>query len=546
MINKIFQTLKNTLKLVGFQSKKEFLIFAFISFFVLICANAGHIYHWLNTQPGDFYLGYGGSTYNGDINAYLMRINQGIRGEWLFEEWYTPEPTTKSFMYFPYLALGHLARIFRLDTRVALHLGRLLATPFLFFGLYALLSAFRFTEKQRTAFYPLLALPVGISCLLLPWGITSGDQLAESGAFSALTYMPHFILGIALVAWIFYFYLKLVGTGQKQKKKKYTVILSLLILCQGFNFPFFLFPFFASIFLSFFFSWLKSTKGINLKTEIRYLLFLILAGLVPVLYYAAVSFSHQFYHNWWWEQQTYGTLHPVYYLTGFGLLFILALYAWFSFLIKKKILYYPTVLVISWLSATILLSYSPVPFARRLLLGVHIPIVLLACFDLVQTEEKIRKWFITLVLSLALINALFLTWYSIYKTPTVSKFLYLDKQAYEALAWLQEHETEPTVVLSGIHIGNFIPAVAEQKTVLGQGSETFDVKQKNREVYRFFAETDNTDFQQKLIKKYDVSYIYHGPDEKELGLLDPAKLPYLGKVYDQDPVQLYKIKLDSL
>src|SRR3989339_866715 len=91
--------LRTLLSSIGFETKRELLGFFAICLAVIFFSSFATLYHWLHTGQGEYYLGFGGLSNRADVNAYLMRIEQGRMGEWLFEEWYTPENVPKSVFY---------------------------------------------------------------------------------------------------------------------------------------------------------------------------------------------------------------------------------------------------------------------------------------------------------------------------------------------------------------------------------------------------------------------------------------------------------------
>ena len=160
--------LRTLLSYIGLETKQELLGFLGICLVAVVLTNFATAYHWLHTGSGQYYLGYGSLSNRSDINAYLMRIEQGREGAWLFEEWYTPENVPKSAFYTLYLGIGHVARVFDLDARVSFHLARFAVLSVLFCGLYAVLSLFVKHPKRRLVYFGLLLLSNGFSFAFPP------------------------------------------------------------------------------------------------------------------------------------------------------------------------------------------------------------------------------------------------------------------------------------------------------------------------------------------------------------------------------------------
>jgi len=109
-----------------------------------------------------------------------------------------------------------------------------------------------------------------------------------------------------------------------------------------------------------------------------------------------------------------------------------------------------------------------------------------------------------------------------------------------ALDWLRANTTPQDTVLSAYETGNYVPARAGNRVVLGLGTQTVDADGKQVQVRRFFDASEGDDWRQELLARYGVAYVFVGPRERALGSYDPDRAPYLVKVYEEGGYALYR------
>ncbi len=109
-----------------------------------------------------------------------------------------------------------------------------------------------------------------------------------------------------------------------------------------------------------------------------------------------------------------------------------------------------------------------------------------------------------------------------------------------AVRWFESEQTSP-VVLAGYDTGNLLPAYAPVRSFVGHGSETIDSAEKTALVARFFRADTTNEWRRDLLSRFPVTYVYYGPAEKKLGTADLQAAPFLQLVYDEGPVQIYRV-----
>jgi uncharacterized membrane protein len=120
--------------------------------------------------------------------------------------------------------------------------------------------------------------------------------------------------------------------------------------------------------------------------------------------------------------------------------------------------------------------------------------------------------------------------------------IYHSHHELAALDWLRAHSTPADVVLCAYETGNYVPAQARVRVVLGLGTETIHAERKRTEVGRFFKASEADAWRQDLLARYAVSYVLVGPAERNLGRFDAAQASYLAQVYDNGVYALYTVR----
>jgi asparagine N-glycosylation enzyme membrane subunit Stt3 len=234
----------------------------------------------------------------------------------------------------------------------------------------------------------------------------------------------------------------------------------------------------------------------------------------------------------WSAQNQTPSPPPLDYVLGYGLLLILAFFgvraAW-----KRRSIY--DVLLIVWIVLTLPMLYAPIPLQRRLALGLHIPIGLLAAWGV--TELVRARWPRRVLIGVTLLTSIFLELTLFAGAAGRDPHIYLTTNEYAALQWLEQHASPEAVVLSSPEMGGFVPAFAGQRVVYGHPYETVNARQREQEVKGFFAGTLD---RAGLLHEYDVAFIIVGPRERALGQIDPAALP-LEETFTAGDVKVYRV-----
>jgi len=98
------------------------------------------------------------------------------------------------------------------------------------------------------------------------------------------------------------------------------------------------------------------------------------------------------------------------------------------------------------------------------------------------------------------------------------------------------------VLLSSGRIGLIAPSRSPVRAVLGHGFETPYFERKRDEVAGFYSRGMYAAERQSLLERYDVQYVWWGPDERMLGDFAPDELPGLLPVFTHGQVTLYAVQ----
>ena len=210
-----------------------------------------------------------------------------------------------------------------------------------------------------------------------------------------------------------------------------------------------------------------------------------------------------------------------------------------------------------------LLVYIPFNLQRRLMLGVQVPLSILAALGLwwlffqitqggdgedptkgrtLETRGALQRWRIAsvgIVALLSLSNILIL-FGAVVEVSRQSPPVFHSGAEINAADWLAAHITPDQVVLAAFQTGNYLPTRISARVFAGHGPETVNSEAKQAMLRQFFANCDDA-FRFSLLFENGVSYVFYGPSERALGGFSPADAPYLRQVYDNGTVQIYQV-----
>ncbi len=496
-----------------------------------------------------------------DSNSYLAVMQLGVRGEWRFISLYTPEPQRGVWMYTHYILLGHLARWTDLPPLAIYHGARAVC------GLVLLLVVYRFAcfcLRRHTVCWTaflLVALSSGVGWFSEifwptgPGGISPLDfWFLDAYTFLGILTFPHFAL--AWTALIVTFWAALAYDANRRPAS---------LLIGG-----------AAAFIA---------------TAVHPTLALVIGGVLAVYGVYLWITGRRFPDHWMvsglpilsgagivgvylllafradpvltsWGQATMTSPPPQYFLSGYGLLGLLALAGTFDMVKRRD---RRGVFLVSWVTATFLLAYAPFNLQRRLLEGVHIPISLLAAVGLhrcvlpvVARSRPVRAlarlgyprrravWLVrSLLIALTWLSNLYLVGSASLVVWARSPALFHSADQLAAFDWMADNLGWDNTFLASYETGNLIPAWTGRRVFLGHWAETLDWPERETQVATFFDAATTDPWRVALLCRHQITHVFHGPEERALGGFDPATVPYLEPVFRRGEVTVYRVTAEE-
>jgi hypothetical protein len=516
---------------------------------VLLLASLPYLVGALTAGPDRVFTGLQVNPLDGV--SYLAKMRLGYDGGWLFRLLFTPEQGQGVFLFTYFIALGHVARMLNLPLIAVFHTARLLGGFALLWMIYELIArvtdAARLTnaiDLRRRAWW-IVALSSGLGWLatLLGHGDSSDLTIAESNTFYSLMANAHFALAAAIMIGMFILILEMRSFSIGR-----VITLTVLSLILAVIQPFAPVAVYSIAGVTLLVLWwrnrrvrpstaLRSAQGALAFPRTQFLAAFI-AGLitVPLLFYLYNTTQADAVLQAWSQQNQTLSPPPIDYLLGYGLLWIFAFFGARSAWRRKSDW---DVLLLVWIIVTLPLLYAPFPLQRRLSLGLHVPIGILAAIGL--TEIVRAKWPRRVLIGVTLLTSIFIELALFGGAAAHDPRIYLTMNEASALNWLQANAPREAVVLASPEMGGFIPAFAGQRVVYGHPYETVNAEAREQQVKDFFAGTID---QAQLLRDDGVAYIIVGPRERKLGAFDAAQLP-IEEVFSSGDVVVYRVKRDA-
>jgi hypothetical protein len=495
-----------------------------------------------------------------DTNVYLAAMQQGWAGSGRFHLLYTPEVQPGMFIYMFYLMLGWLARWIGWSVMTTYQVARIVADLGLSLTVYVFIATFLPRAMRLSAFW-LCTVASGLGWLVFlivpagPGGVSPIDfWLMDGYTFFSQLFAPHFSTAIMLLLIFFLAWRQHLRTSSARSWG-----LAWLCLSGSFIVHPKIVPLAVSVTV---WSWILLAWH-DRRLPRREASSLALLGL-------AVSP--------WAGAYWLGTLHnpamrvlvtqdvtmspsPLHYISGYGILWPAAVlgarHVW-----QRRTS--ENLLLVAWPVAALSLAYFPMQIQRRMVTGLLIPLGILATIGLftnllpalyrsrwaawIQSRlgyarRRIRLLGLNLFIALTLPSTLYLLLSFCLAAAMHNSQLFFTRDEVEAINWLQENSNDQDVILSSYSTGNRLPAVTGRHVVWGHWNLTLDYETKRREVERFFTAETSDEERFGLLKRYHVSLLYFGPEERAMGEFAPAKVSYLRQIFVYHDVSIYQITL---
>jgi hypothetical protein len=271
----------------------------------------------------------------------------------------------------------------------------------------------------------------------------------------------------------------------------------------------------------------------------------VIAGIIPtilVLYNAIATLSDPFLQQWT-AQNIIRSPHPLHYLVAYGLLLPLVVLG------GKRLLHadpWAGWLPVVWVLALPVLAYMPVNLQRRLPEGEWVAWVLLAMLAVEgwyapRLKAGKRSGWAFVPFSLLFLSTLFLLAGGLLQARLASLPLFRPADEVQLFQKLGAEAQPGTVVLSSYETGNALPAWAPLRVVIGHGPESANLAEIKPQVEEFFSAAGSDVQRAVLIQRFDVHYVFWGPNERTLGDWNPGQAAFLRLVAQAGEYSLFEV-----
>ena len=201
----------------------------------------------------------------------------------------------------------------------------------------------------------------------------------------------------------------------------------------------------------------------------------------------------------------------------------------------------------AWVIAAAVGVYVPIALQRRMIIGVHIPLCVLAALGWWKVIRprlggRWRDPVQRLIVGFSSLTNVFLVAITTMAALGGEAWLYLSDGEFRTFEWLRQNASTDEVVLCAPQTGTFVPAWAGQRVVYGHPFETVDAERREAEVAAYWTgEMDAAD-REAFLEENRVGYVLVGPRELEMGggrlkIAEMDREP----VFEAQGVRLYKV-----
>lgn len=506
---------------------------------IVTLANLPYVLGYVAANDNAFF---GGVTIAPEDNlSYIAKIRQGAMGNWLFRLSYSSLEQKGVPIYLFYLLIGHISRLLNLSPVAAYHMTRVIGEVCLLINVYLLISDITNDVNKKRFVFMVVALSSGLGWLVIALNgksLSTDITVPESNTFLSLMDTAHFTWGQALLIMIWREFISVIKNAKP-------LFFSAILLCVETILLILIQPFMTAIvfgvidiFIIFEIRYYKKEKLINLLViGVVFCIDLIIVGITYGWIYSDAVFKQ-------WNRQLVAMSPPVlYFILGFGLNLIPMIYG-ITLIYRKGAV---EKLLLCWLICAAIGLYIPINLQRRLSLGMHIPIALIAgigFYDFVHTKMSFYSF--RRILTLAYIfltiptNILLVIIFSAGVLNQDPK-LFMSKDEYEALQQLNEVGKKDKVVLSSSVLGAFIPAYTDHFAVSGHAFETINFIETDKDIKRFYSPSTSSNDRKSMLQKWRVTYVLLGSREAIYGINSLTQSDGVYEVNTFGEVKLYSV-----
>lgn len=520
---------------------KDFLRFAIIAIAILAFSS---IPYWVgNTVETDELLFRGTYFNSADYAVHISMMQAGRMGDWAYQIRFTIEKIQPAFVRMFYIILGHASKWINLDVESTFQTARWI------FGFLALFSIHQLCQKvfpskaSALAAFLLAVMGAGAGWLQLMLGaplepISPIDfWLIDAYTFFSISLFPSFSFTLILMTTALNLYLDYLDTG----KWSTIILVSLLAGISQITNPIA----FAVIDIAFVcaavFRWWKNN---TIKLQQLHALILIAMVQIPLLVYNLFILGRDpIWSQFTLQNQTLSP-PPIFYMWGFAPFWLFAIWGMINAFRERN----PAMAAMSaWVICGFALAYLPVLIQRRFLLGITIPLGILAIYGLSHllnylsirargfAQRKSLIYFTYILL--ASVSSIYLVLGSSLYMQTRPSGNFYPRDLENALAWLDQNAAPNDFALGAVETGQLIAQRTRLKTYIGHPMETLFFDDKLTKIEAFYKGRAPNNW----IQQTPIQWVIYSKYEKEIASsFIPG--PNLELVYQNKTVTIYKVK----
>ncbi|MEI8305978.1 MAG: hypothetical protein WCF99_02820 [Chloroflexales bacterium] len=487
------------------------------------------------------------------------------RNNWLVPNRMTAEPNPPALFNLLWLIVGRLQVVTGWSIPALFQGLRFIAGTALLLMLYPVIARFTSGRAERLNAYLLIILGAGLGWIWVIVKYARGMSgvpfpldvyVAEPNTLLVIAAFPHFAVATTLILAIFWCFLRILDQHSRLVVVGAATLALLLTLQHAYDLLIIsLVPAGALALI-----WLRDRRipwfgGVSLA----------LIGSVaapPALYFTWITSRDPMWRQVLAQFANAGVYTPsplhLLVLIGLPLLVVIgaAIYGIFTTRGRPEIARAlktasnADLLLLAWLLVGFLLLYIPSDFQIHMLTAWQVPVGIFAVRLLHRQimPAIAHKWArlaqmlpVLLLLAVLPTNLYLLIWRG-YDLNRHAAPYYLSRGEESALRWLGVQATRADVVLSGLDVGQYVPVYSDARTFLGHWAQTVAYYDKQARVSRFFAAATPEAERSTLLRRFAVTYVVYGAEERALGQFDPGGSALFVPVFRAEDVTIYGVR----
>lgn len=506
------------------------------SLIAMVIISLPYIYGAMRSHPGSFT---GVHRINqGDTYSYLAWIEQGRQGHILFAPLYTTENNGPRLFHPIFLVIGLVAKIISLPNIIWYNIARILLGTAFLTSLYIFIKRFVLTTSRSWFIWALVATSSGLG-----W-ITHSNVSLDTWMTEAVTFLSLYesVLNISAMLLMLLLYASFLKNDTAFSKKRLAIealLCNAIILVH----PYDIISIFSVLGLYVVY---QAFSNRNLGT-IKHFMHLTLLTLPAILWQGYVI-SHNEAFGLWFNMQPPRPAPPLLPLIQtYAPLLPFAFFAWIKHETSNKYILFCAL----WAGALLMLVYAPlqITFQRKLILGLHIPLAIMAGYILWDIILKIRFTYLRYTTAIAIIllfsyGNLRIAWQDVQAFQTNTQPYYIPSSEHEALDWLKTNTPSRSIVATGSNLGNIIPGTTGQTVYIGHGDQTAFYYAKYTLLRRVLVtEPNQSDPLKTFCKMNGIDYLIIDSEVSSWSSAAFEERDYLKNIYQNAELKIYKVGL---